>query len=222
MLWYANSFRNRFYLRVNDEEKPFRVWNPITAEWNAAASQTMGSVTAAVRFSLNGQRVDVSSHTGYRQVIFMANSQTNRTIGRLEVSDYGAITMHDGPQFATDTIPEYWQQKMLVMIGVPGASTINVHDCLGDDDDIIRLKPGHSKIFIPHRYAKETAQYDVCKPTQKKTVNDESSDFGSMYTLATLGEPSGGNQSTDEPEETAGATGGNDDEAENPNDSTVE
>lgn len=176
MLSYANAHRNRGYLRINEDEKAFRVWHPTNRDWHHTTNGVMSSNTATDCFSCDGQRVDIHSHVGFRQIIFLANTMTFQTVGRLEISDYGAIMLNDGPIFDVNVIPEYWQHKTLLILGLPGACTINIRDTLGNDVDIIRLKQGHPKMFVPHRYNRETDQYDVTFPQRFNFVNDQPND----------------------------------------------
>lgn len=129
------------------------MFNQDTGAWERLVNRTFASATEVVRGSANGQRMNFASHVGTRQKVILANTLDNRATGRIEITDAGSIQGVNSPQFSLNLpLPQYWRPKFSISLGIPGPCTVNLHDEIADDDDIIRLKPGFSKIFVPARY----------------------------------------------------------------------
>lgn len=171
MLWYAHEFRERFALRLNSDGQTFRVWEPVNHHWLALGNTTMGTATAAIKGSMDGHRVNVSTHTGHAHTIFIVNTKTNKTVARITVKDDGALDLSDNPIFRFEQqLPTFWQQKTLLVLGVRGPFTMNLTDIAGKDEEIIRYKEGYDRIYVPSRYQKETCPYDYAHDTGMQVV----------------------------------------------------
>lgn len=122
---------------------------------------SFGSLSASVLFDKRGQRCTLYSRTGHEQTMIIVNTLTERTIGFIHVTKGGAIEVLNTPNFVVQwPLPEYYREATTMVIGIAGPFTLNIRDCLGDDEDILRLKAGKEAIFIPQRYMKPTVEYD--------------------------------------------------------------
>lgn len=165
MLMLVQPQRQRISLRLNDDNRAFfyRSENPL---WiRCIDGMVMASATASIQFDQNGKRMHISSVPGHPQVILLANTVTNRTIGQLAINDSGAVALRDAPVFAlTPDFPMYWSQKTTAIIGIDGSFTANLLDKMNGDEDIVRLKPGQNKVFRPNHWLQPSAEYDVVQP----------------------------------------------------------
>lgn len=165
MLWLAQAQRERFSLRLNDDCRKFhyRMESPRWEECDDGL--TMSNGTATIRFDQQGSRMHVNSVPGFPQVILLANTTTNMTIGVIKIDDCGAVALKDSPIMSlAASVPVYWTQKTTAIIGINGSFTANLSDKIGCDEDIIRLKPGQAKIFRPNHWILPTPDYDSTQP----------------------------------------------------------
>lgn len=165
MLWNVRLFRDRFRLRLNNDAQTFRFYDVHRQAWAQLPDGCAGSLTANITCDLGGTRVKLSSHAGFGQWMMLVNTRTNMVTGHIHVNDEGAISVLDTPTFAFGLpLPEYWQSKSTIILGIDGPFTANISDCVADDEDILRLKEGRKSIFVPARYAKPTESYDYTQP----------------------------------------------------------
>lgn len=135
--------------------------------WRPIGNRKFGSNTAVLSGSYEGGRICFSSLETIQQVVFVADTSTNTTIGRIEVSMNGGLQIHDGPVVYLEPgreLDREWKHHITAILGVPGPTTINITDDQGIDTDILRLKNGHSTWFVPARYKSETPAYDFTNP----------------------------------------------------------
>lgn len=173
MLWTVRSFRDRFRLRLNNDHQVFRTYDVDRRQWHVLPEGCAGSLTATLTTDLGGKRIKLSSHMGYSQCVILVNSRNNRVTGFIRVTEEGAIRVSDSPTFVFAwPLPDYWQEKVTAIVGIDGAFTANISDCVGNDEDIIRLKDGHKTIFVPARYSKPTDAYDYTAPLVFSTPSE--------------------------------------------------
>lgn len=175
MLWAVRVFRDRFRLRLNEDEKKFRTYDVHRRQWHEMTDGCAGSLTATLTTDLKATRIKLSSYAGYRQTVMLVNTRNNRVTGFIRVNEAGSIHLADTPTFIFEwPVPEYWTEKITAIVGIDGAFTANISDCVGSDEDIVRLKKGHRTIFIPARYAKPTDAYDYTNPMLFSTPTERS------------------------------------------------
>lgn len=78
MLSYVNPFRHRFTLRLNDDDKSYRIRDFGNNSWVLVGDGVYGSSKATIKGSFGGQRIDLFSAPGHPQRIVLANSLTNQ------------------------------------------------------------------------------------------------------------------------------------------------
>lgn len=175
MLWAVRVFRDRFRFRLNEDQNKFRAYDVDRRQWYEMSDGCAGSLTATLTTDLNATRIKLSSHVGYSQAVMLVNSKNNRVTGFIHVNEDGAIHLTDTPTFIFEwPLPEFWNEKITAIVGIDGPFTANISDCVGDDEDIVRLKKGHRTIFIPARYAKATDAYDYTNPMLFSTPTERS------------------------------------------------
>lgn len=124
MLWLAKPQRKRLSLRLNDDNRKFYypmegpVWVPCDEK------VILANGTAAIHFDLSGMRMNVSRVSGFAQLVLLADTTTDRTIGALKVDENGAIAVKDTPilPLMVPTVPTFWSQKVTAIMGVNGLS----------------------------------------------------------------------------------------------------
>lgn len=121
-----------------------------------------GSATAVVKGQSNGIKVTIASLPGQNATILLADMRTNKTIGSLNIREDGALLVSDAtvPNINTP-LPNSWQAKVIAILGLAHFGTFNITDIQGEDEDIIRYRPGNDKIHIPRHYATATKPYDL-------------------------------------------------------------
>lgn len=167
MLQYVQALRDRFHLRLNENGSVFLIKDPHSFQWRPVGNTTFVSSPAALTGSYEGEKVTFASIETVHQVIFVADASRNVTIGRIEISTGGAIQVYDTPVVTLkpgEELDAKWKHHVTAILGVPGPSTINITNVLGNDTDILRLKPGHATWYIPARYKTESESYDFTLP----------------------------------------------------------
>lgn len=164
MLQYAKHFRDRLMLRINhSNDETFRVRNVWSKEWELLGNRTFGGHSAALRGSVDGERVDIMTHTGISHTFLVANTETNHVVANIEIGANGDIMFNEGPHLinVAEPLNAYWSHRTVMIIGIPGPCTVNMRDFTTKDEDIFRLKMGHNRMFIPSAYQKSTPAYDI-------------------------------------------------------------
>lgn len=217
MIWLVHEYRDRYGLRINEDGLVFRIRNFQAEHWELIENRNFGSLTASLRGSLDGQRVELSSIRYLPQTILIADTRTDRCIGRVDILESGALQVQDTPTFAIGrALPDFWSNKVTAVLGISDYCTINIQDQIGNDVDILRYKPRNSKWFVPPRYLKPTPEYDYAEerqvigeqPSRCDNENDpqpgtsgtqqprnDTDEFGSALSIAIekpMAEPQGG------------------------------
>lgn len=150
-LAFVRPKRHRLMMRINEDQEQFRVWNLISRRWELSNDTVFATESAAMVFSNTGSRVDISTHTGRPQSIWIADTTDNHVIGRVRIDENGRITCYDDmTQVIVDEIPELWY---------------HFRDKMGSDEDIFRYKSGNKTWFVPAKYKTATSAYDtLCMP----------------------------------------------------------
>lgn len=162
MYRYISLLRDRFTLRINEDGGEFFYHNEMLRRWDTIRDQTMASRSAVVRGAFNGQKIHFSSRFQVEQHVIVVHMGTQLAVGSIMISSDGAITVASKPNFRfLGTLPDFWLHRTTVVLGVKGACTINIRDVYVEDEDIIRLKVGEERWFIPARYSTSTAGYDT-------------------------------------------------------------
>lgn len=170
MFKYVSLLRDRFTLRIN-EDGEFYYFNQMQRKWDTIRNQTLGSHSATVRGAFEGQKISVSSRFQVEQHVILVHMGTQNAVGGILISAEGAIAVSSKPNFRfTGVLPDFWLHRTTVVLGVKGACTINIRDVYAEDEDIIRLKAGEERWFIPARYATATPPYDAQKGEGETTV----------------------------------------------------
>lgn len=173
MLNYVSAFRERFQLRINTVGSVFTIKDPFTLMWRPIGNAKFGSNTAVITGSYNGERISFASLETIHQVVFVADTTTNSTIGRIEIATNGAIQVYDNPVVQVEPgveIDRNWKHHITAIIGVQCPTTINITDELGADTDILRLKDGHATWFVPSRYKSGSPAYDFMVPDATEPI----------------------------------------------------
>lgn len=166
MLKYVQQFRKRFSLQINDHQEEdnqlLYIKDSRHLEWHTIGLDEYGSQTAVVRGLKLGTQVKVSSHPFVEQCFLLADLMTDRAVGRIDISNVGAITIHDFPTWSVGpNIQSMYEHRITAIIGFRGPATLNFTDEANGDVDILRLKSGQAKLFVPAKYLKPTPAYDT-------------------------------------------------------------
>lgn len=164
MLKYVQAFRKRFALQVNDHSEEdaqlLYIKDSRFLEWLPIGLDEFGSQTALVRGLKLGTQAKISTHPYTDQCFLLADMMTDRAVGRIEINNMGAISIHDFPTWSVRNIQDMYETRITAIIGFRGPATLNFTDEQNGDVDILRLKIGQTKIFVPAKYLKPTAAYD--------------------------------------------------------------
>lgn len=165
MLNKVNPLRRRCAMRLNEDHL---TWHRINERGEFTACENglmLANATTVLTFDKDGQRCEVSSHTATSVFLPIANMRTNRTVGAVEIYPNGALHIRDDiGHDIRQPIPEVERHRITMILGVDGPFTANIKDIVGDDEDIVRLKEGHAKIWRPVRYSVTTTRHDVEQP----------------------------------------------------------
>lgn len=171
MFSYVSLLRDRFSLRLNEDHLSFHYYNEMVRKWDAIDGNTLASHSAVIRGLYDGRKVIGSSRRQVEQNFIIVHLEKKQTVGSIRITDTGAMIVSTAPNFRFNgTLPEYWQHRTTVLLGVMGACTINIRDLMADDEDILRLKQNVDRWFIPTRYVDATAAYDA-QTSEKELVN---------------------------------------------------
>lgn len=161
-LGYVRPFRPRIMLRINEDGERFRIWDPMHQAWVLTDDEVLGTEACSIRFSNQGSRVDIHSHVGRTQNLFIADTVGQHFIGRIRIEETGRMYLFDDlSTVRVNALSPLWEHKLTAVIGVPGHVTINMRDCQAHDEDMIRYKPGSAKWYIPKKYRTPTVSYDT-------------------------------------------------------------
>lgn len=178
MFAYAATLRDRYTLRLNEDGLKFAYWHQLGRVWKNMGNFTVASNSAAIRGSLDGTKITVSSRYNVEQVIMMVNLSTNKMIGSIVIDVNGSIKISALPTWdfggRMSQIPEGWLNRLALLVGVTGpcTCTINIRDVAAEDEDILRLKNESERWFIPGRYTEKTAGYDIEK-TERDVIREQ-------------------------------------------------
>lgn len=165
LLSAVHPLRRRCSLRLNEDHLQWQRINAFGEFQRCEDGLMMGSATTAVIFDKGGQRCEIHSHTATAVYVPLVNTRTHRTIGAVEIYPTGALNVRNDVSWDVELpIPEADRHRITVILGIDGPFTANIKDFLGDDEDIIRLKDGHAKIYRPVRYSVTTSRHDLERP----------------------------------------------------------
>lgn len=160
MIWYVSNFRDRVSLRFNGEPLTWCIKTGLG--WEYVDNRIFGSATAVIKGQSNGIKVTIASLPGQNATIILADMRTNKTIGSLNIREDGALLVSDAtvPNINAP-LPISWQAKVIAILGLAHFGTFNITDIQGEDEDIIRYRPGNEKIHVPRHYGTATKPYDL-------------------------------------------------------------
>lgn len=140
-------------------------------------------MTGTIRGSNCGRKIKIDTIMGTQSVLFIANCTPNAPGVTCQV--VGSIMFNANGQFLISSSPSEPLDQLLAsmnsvqratamgVIGFNGPATFNLYDVQGNDEDIIRLKEGETKLYIPARYMLPTAAYDgLSTPAINQNVRD--------------------------------------------------
>lgn len=162
MFSYASLLRERFSLRLNEDELKFSYYNSMVRKWDDIGNNSLASHSAIIRGLYDGRKVIISSRRQVEQNVILIHLGQMQAVGAIRIKDDGALMVANKPTFQfRHTLPEYWQHRTTLLLGVTAACTINLRDLQADDEDILRLKANVDRWFVPARYVEPTAPYDI-------------------------------------------------------------
>lgn len=176
MFSYVSLLRDRFSLRINEDDHVFYYWHQLGRKWQTIGEMTLSSGSATVRGLFGGSKILVSSRYNLEQTIVLVNLVTNQTIGSIIIDTNGSVKISTQPAWEFNGklagIPDHWINRMTALLAVKGPCTINVKDICGNDEDILRLKPAERRWFVPARYTEHTTRYDLVTSERDAIVRE--------------------------------------------------
>lgn len=165
MFEHVHRLRERFYLFVNMPlHSAFSVWDNDVKGWQKMVDTIYCNRVAAIRDNsdLFGEQVNVASARGQPVIVFVANRLTNKTVGRVEIDRFGAMSVHDSPNFTVEEAfaPE-WCYATTIVLGIPEPRSMTIFDSQGSETDIIRMEKNKDAWIVPERYLSPSQQYDM-------------------------------------------------------------
>lgn len=133
------------------------------------------SAVATVTTHDAGQRIGIATVPGTECTMLIADTKSKPVsiVGSIEFMRNGSMHLSDLPnnRSAVDLtwLPLNRVATIIGIIGFRSPATFNVCDLGSFDEDIIRLKKGETKLFIPAKYKVPTAAYDEC-PIDKVVI----------------------------------------------------
>lgn len=173
MFRYVSLLRDRFTLRINEEQYEFHYYNELNKCWDKVGNQVIASSSAVIKGSLMGRKIKLASRFNVGQSIIVVHMGRRQAVGSILVTVEGALSVSAQPTTRFDPdfgVPQQWLHVTTVILGVQEACTLNIRDIIAEDEDIIRLKPREERWFVPARYTSATIGYDD-QVTEKQTMS---------------------------------------------------
>lgn len=170
MLNWCGSARKRIVLCLNptmaNANLGFRVYDWHHANWQLLGNNVLISDRACITGLDQGMRAEVATVVGTDNVFLLADSTTNRVIGRLDFMANGSLTIWGDMNSAVENIPDrmpmIYKHKVAGVLAVNGLINITIVDLVnGYDEDILRYKHADKGVFVPNKYMVPTPTVDL-------------------------------------------------------------